>query len=112
MIQRGHIVVCSFPFSDFSNVKLRPALVISNRTINVSEDVVVMAVSTQQQEHIKGVKIVQHDLVAGSLVQESFIHCHKIHLLNKTLIYKVVAKANARLLKSIEKKFQVFISAS
>jgi mRNA interferase MazF len=112
MIQRGNIVICSFPFSDFSVGKLRPALVVSNSSINGSEDVIVMGISTQEQEQWQGIKVELQDLHDGTLAHTSFIHCHKIHLISKSLIYKIVAQVSPSVLESVVQRFQNIISAS
>jgi len=45
--KRGDIVWVEFPFSDASSDKVRPALIISNDTINNTGDYLLMQVTTR-----------------------------------------------------------------
>ena len=53
--KRGDIVLVPFPFTDFSTLKQRPALVISSNTFNNSrEDVILVAITSQSGSAFKG----------------------------------------------------------
>jgi mRNA interferase MazF len=43
--ERGDIVWVKFPFSDASSLKLRPALIISNNTVNATGDYLCMQIT-------------------------------------------------------------------
>lgn len=46
--KRGDVVLVPFPFTDLSNAKQRPALVISSDTFNtVRDDILVVAITSQ-----------------------------------------------------------------
>ena len=51
MYKQGDIVIVNFPFTDLSNSKVRPAVIISNDKINISGDYLIVMISTQE---IKG----------------------------------------------------------
>ena len=53
--KRGDIVLVPFPFTDFSTLKQRPALVISSDAFNRSrEDVILVALTSQSNAASKG----------------------------------------------------------
>jgi mRNA interferase MazF len=82
MIKQGQIVVAPFPYSDFSATKERPALIISNTTVNESQDVIIVGISKSiHTQH--GVKIHREDYTEKSLQEESYVHTHKIHIIKK-----------------------------
>jgi mRNA interferase MazF len=49
MYQQGDIVSVSFPFTDLSQAKLRPALIISNDTIKDSGDLILIMITSQSK---------------------------------------------------------------
>jgi mRNA interferase MazF len=45
--KRGDIVIVNFPFSDLSNAKKRPALIISNHLVNRTGDYLLVQISSK-----------------------------------------------------------------
>jgi mRNA interferase MazF len=92
------------PFSDFSQTKIRPALVISNNDYNSKcEDIVICAVTSNLQKAAYSISLEQKDLVSGSLQIESRIKADKIMQIDKKLAIRAFAKIN-------EKKFDETIA--
>jgi mRNA interferase MazF len=92
------------PFSDFSQTKIRPALVISNNDYNSKcEDIVICAVTSNLQKTAYSISLEQKDLVSGSLQIESRIKADKIMQIDKKLAIRAFAKIN-------EKKFDETIA--
>jgi mRNA interferase MazF len=51
--EKGDVILVSFPFSNQSAVKKRPAIIISSNTYNnISRDVVIMAITSQIEKTI------------------------------------------------------------
>lgn len=89
------IVLVSFPFSDLSTSKRRPAIIISNRTYNMrNDDVICCAITSNPRNYAGCVPITNADLDEGYLNYESQIKPTKIFTLNKNLIIKSLARLN------------------
>lgn len=90
--KQKHVYVASIPFTDLSQVKVRPVLVVSNDGYNVShEDVIIAAVtSSSSGSHNYAIEIDTSDLSGGYLQKPSKILPDKIFLLSKKLIKKEV----------------------
>ena len=86
--KRGDIVLVSFPFTDLSSSKRRPALVISPDTFNGQmQDLVVVAITSQLTEQ-NAVTIEQGDCVDGMLPKASAVKLAKLFTIDSTLIIK------------------------
>lgn len=99
-IQQGDIVLIPFPFSNLLGNKLRPALVISNDRLHRTKDFIGMAISRQTPSDIKTISINSVHLKEGIIAEGSFIHPHKINLLEQSLVQKVVGIAERSFVKS------------
>ena len=86
--RRGDIVLVSFPFTDLSSSKRRPALVISPDAFNDrGQDLVLVAITSQQPDD-KAISIDADDLVGGTLPKQSFVKATKIFTMHSTLVLK------------------------
>lgn len=80
---RGHLVVVSFPFSDLSGSKLRPALVIGKAT----QGDYILCQLTSKDYHTDGIEIdPQKDVSNGKLRGTSYVRPLKIFTANGSLI--------------------------
>ena len=92
--QQGDIVVVDFPFTDVSQTKKRPALVLSNQTINQTGDYLLVMITSQVKYDGLSLPITSVDYVGGPLPLISYVRFHKVFLLNESLIshrYSAVA---------------------
>ena len=83
---QGEIVVINFPFTDISGTKKRPALILSNDTINQTGDYLLAMITSQAKRDGLSVSISSADFTATPLPLTSFIRIHKVFLLNELLI--------------------------
>jgi len=102
MSKKGTIVLLPFPFTDLSNQKIRPALIISNQSR--SSDVVVVFI-TSQTKLIKNktpflVSVLPSDL--NGLKTKSAIVCNKIATLNTKIILGELGEVEPEVLESVE----------
>ncbi len=86
LYQQGDIVVVNFPFTDISQTKKRPALVISNTTVNNTGDYLLVQITSQVKNDGFSVPILPQDFLQHPLPLTSFVRIHKIFLLNESLI--------------------------
>lgn len=86
--RRGDIVLVSFPFTDLSSSKRRPALVISPDPFNEQgQDVVLIAITSQEPDD-GALTIDGRDCVDGELPKKSFVKLSKVFTVHSTLVLK------------------------
>ena len=108
-MKQGDIVVLPFPFTDLTNCKLRPALIISNEKYNRKKNVIVICISTQQSLKAYTLVLKQEDLKLGKLQKKSYIRFQNIFTIEKRLIKKIVAKLNTKSLNKIRDYFKQYV---
>ena len=87
--RRGDIVLVSFPFTDLTATKKRPALVISPDSLNqLSQDLILAAITSQLAEDEHGLLLQTGDFAEGNLPKKSMIRLTKIFTMHSLLIRK------------------------
>ncbi len=110
--QQGDIVVVDFPFTDVSQTKKRPALVLSNQTINQTGDYLLVMITSQVKYDGLSLPITLRDYSSQPLPLTSYVRFYKVFLLNESLILhrysavtvsfrQTVADALAKLIQSV-----------
>jgi len=84
----GEVVVIPFPFSDLSNVKNRPALVL----IDLPGPDAVLAAVTSTGNDPHAIALRSADFKTGSLNHPSFIHPTKLFTCEKSQIRRTVGR--------------------
>jgi mRNA interferase MazF len=85
--KKGDIVIIGFPFSDLSRTKKRPALIISNDTVNNTGDYLMVQVTSKIRNDNLSLLLDKNVFTDGKeLPLKSCIRLHKIFLLNESLI--------------------------
>lgn len=106
MYNQGDIVLIPVPFSDLSSRKQRPVLIVSNDDYNkITEDIVVVAITSQLKDLDYSVVIEQEDLKEGTLKVTSAIRADKVYTLSKNIVNKKFGKVNSEVLKYVQVKF-------
>lgn len=80
---KGDIVVVPFPFSDLTNAKRRPALVLAALTKN---DLILCLITSQAANDTYTTLIETHDFEAGSLNKTSYAKSNRVFTANEQLI--------------------------
>jgi mRNA interferase MazF len=88
--RRGDIVLVSFPFTDLSSSKRRPALVVSPDAFNDHGQDVVLVAITSQEPVDNAISIGADDLVDGTLPKRSFVKATKIFTMHSALVVKSI----------------------
>ncbi|MDW8479211.1 MAG: type II toxin-antitoxin system PemK/MazF family toxin [Xanthomonadales bacterium] len=78
----GNVVVVPFPFSDLSQNKKRPALVLANVGHN---DWVCLQITSKPYADQAAICLLEHDFAQGSLQRQSFIRPGKIFTAHESL---------------------------
>ncbi|MED3653174.1 type II toxin-antitoxin system PemK/MazF family toxin [Heyndrickxia sporothermodurans] len=105
MYKQGDIVLVPVPFSDLTNRKQRPVLVISNDNYNkITEDIVVVGITSQLKDLDYSIVINSKDLNEGELKVTSAIRADKVYTLSKDIVRKRFGQVNSEVLKGVRTK--------
>ena len=84
---KGDVLVVPFPFSDLSQSKRRPALVISNLR---GSDIVLVQITSQNKNDSYAISLTNNDFQFGGLNRNSYIRPNRIFTSDKNIIiYKI-----------------------
>ncbi|MEK6823508.1 MAG: type II toxin-antitoxin system PemK/MazF family toxin [Nanoarchaeota archaeon] len=109
-INQRDIILIPFPYTDLSQNKKRPAIILSNNEHNSkNQDLICCAITSNPREYVNSVKFSFKDLDIGNLPFESRAKPNKIFTLNKNLIIKRLAKLNINKSKEIINSLNFFI---
>ncbi|MDO8871332.1 MAG: type II toxin-antitoxin system PemK/MazF family toxin [Methanoregula sp.] len=87
---QGSVVLVDFTYSNQTQSKVRPALVMSNSRYNtISRDVIVMKI-TSRKPKMMAVSLTNDDLRAGSLDYPSYVQADGIYAIEKALICNTI----------------------
>ena len=84
--RKGDIVWVDFPFTDGSQSKPRPAMIISNSKVNRTGDYLLIMITSKIKKDNLSVEMKNSDYHNKPLEIRSFIRLHKIFIINETLI--------------------------
>jgi mRNA interferase MazF len=97
---KGDVVVVSFPFSDLSAAKRRPAIVIAELR---GDDIILCAVTGGVTGDAEAVLLTSADFVTGALARESFARPGHLFTADRALIaYQIGQLTNAKLQQVID----------
>ena len=89
---KGEIVLFPFPYTDLTNRKLRPCLVLSNE---MNQDILLCQITSQNnKEDNFCVALLKKDTKNGSLQINSFIKCNMLFTADKKQIARKICKIN------------------
>jgi mRNA interferase MazF len=95
MYKQRDIIMIPFPYTDLTEIKQRPAIIVSNNNYNDSlDDVVVCAVTSKFQRDEFSVELLDKDLDYGKLPEISFVKAHKLLTIHKSKIIKKYSRVN------------------
>ena len=81
----GAVVLVRFPFSDLSDSKLRPAVVLADAGL---DDFVLCQITSQPYSDTTAIKITHHDFLSGSLRKSSYARSTKLFTANSRIMVK------------------------
>jgi mRNA interferase MazF len=110
-IRQRDILLIPFPFTDFSNIKIRPVLVLSNKHFHLAtQDIICCAITSNPKS--KGISISGEDIETGNLPSISKIKPTKVMTINTSQIIKVIGRlTNVKTQQALE-HLSSFISLS
>ena len=103
---KGDVVVVPFPFSDLTQIKRRPALVVANL---LGDDLILCQITSQNIKDSYAIAISNNDFSSGGLNQNSNIRPNRIFTADsKIIIYKVGQLKIEKLTEVISKIINIF----
>ena len=84
---KGDVVVIPFPFSDLSNTKRRPAVIVANIT---GDDLILVQITSQNIRDSYAIRLFPNDVLNGSFNQISNIRPNKLFTLDRNIIIKKI----------------------
>ena len=99
---KGDVVLITFPFTDLSGSKLRPAVVIADYSL----DLTVCFITTQLQwQEPTDVELLP--LSSNGLKKQSLVKTRKIATLDKTLAKGLLGRLNSNELADLDNKLKI-----
>lgn len=109
-MNRGDIVLMTFPFSDLSSTKVRPALIVSPVS-NADNDIIVALISSNTIRSSVSTDFIlpsSHSYFSlTGLKVESIFRMSKLHNLTKSLAKRRIGKVSEQLMKDLEIKLRL-----
>ena len=96
----GAVVLVRFPFSDLSNTKLRPAVVLAD---GARGDWILCQVTSQPYTDPTAIEITNSDFASGSLLKTSYARPSKLFTANAAIMTKHVGDLQSAKLEEIVK---------
>jgi mRNA interferase MazF len=115
-MNKWDVVVLSYPFTDLSATKVRPALVISPDSYNrTSQDAVFVLITTNTSR--RGpfdfiLQISHSEFIATGLRFDSAVRIDKIFTLSNKLVIRTIGRFGPQLIREIEKQLRFFLELS
>ena len=100
--EAGDIVLVPFPFTNMSQIKPRPVLILSNTAYNKSSfDFVCCGITSNLNNKDDSILLDSKDMENGTIPKKSRIKISKIFTLEKTLVIKKIGRVDSKILKSV-----------
>ena len=107
MYDQCDIVLIPFPYSDLTENKQRPALIISNELINKKEDRICCLITRNFRE--EDLLIKREDFRNGSLPFKSFVRPQRIFTIHKNIIKRKLCTVDDKFHKLVINKLNEYI---
>ena len=105
---KGDVIVVPFPFSDLTNTKRRPALVITKL---IGDDLILCQITSKNVSDSYSILITEKDFLSGSLKQNSNIRPNKLFTADSRIIlYKVGHLKEEKMRKIIQSIIKIIDS--
>jgi len=108
----GDIVLIEFPFSDYSGLKIRPVLVLSNSDFNNNQnDIIVCKITSSNFNDKYQIVISNQDLENGNLkLERSWIGTNYILTIDKSLVSRKIAKLSKNKFEEVQNSIKSIFS--
>ncbi len=83
--QQGDVISVPFPFTDLTNSKPRPALVLSNDSVSNTGDLIIVMITSQRKIDGVNLEITSKDIDVR-LPKQSFVRCHRLVTIDEKIV--------------------------
>jgi mRNA interferase MazF len=102
-LEPGQVVLVPFPFTDLSEVKRRPVLVLSSRRHNSSSrDFICCGMTSNLANRRNSVLIDPTEMAEGSIPVQSRIKFDKVFTLERSLVVKALGRVSQHKLATVK----------
>jgi len=91
MYYQGDIILISYPFTDLTLGKKRPAIVISNSAVNNPRDVILAQITSKKRNDQFSFTLKVDCLSCPLIAPYNEVRCHKLFTAEKNLIHNKVS---------------------
>ncbi len=110
MYKQREIVLMPFPYSDLSNTKRRPVLIVSNDDYNQNfQDVVVCVITSNLHKDAYSVELENDDLEIGVLPESSTVKAHKLFTVHQNKIIRKFSVVKVEYFEKVADKIKHLI---
>lgn len=103
---KGDVVVLPFPFSDLTDNKKRPALVLADLK---GDDIIVCLITSQNTKDSYAIPLTNSDFASGSLKQNSNIRPNRVFTADSSIVlYRIGTLEMTKIEKVAEKVIEIF----
>jgi mRNA interferase MazF len=107
---KGDVVVIPFPFSDLSQAKRRPALVMANLE---GDDVILCQITSRSVEDIYAIPLLDDDFESGGLQRTSNIRPNRIFFADtRIILYKAGRVKGSKVSEVIDRIVSILVNES
>jgi mRNA interferase MazF len=100
---KGDVILVPFPFSDQTTTKKHPAVIVSSDTYNnISQDIVIMAITGQIRSHLGVIEFLIEDWQDAGLLKASAVKS-AVSTIEQRLVMKILGRFSSKDLSTLEK---------
>ena len=112
VVKRGSVVLIRYPFTDLTGAKVRPALVLTpDHLLPRLEDVLCLFISSAMPEDLLPTDFIlapEHaSFLQTGLKRRSVFRTHKVALLHKALVLRVLGEGDQSLMHEINQRLRL-----
>ena len=103
-LEPGEVVLVPFPFTDLSEVKRRPVLILSNRAHNSSsKDFICCGMTSNPANRRNSILIDPTEMAEGSIPVRSRIKYDRVFTLDRSLVVKALGMVSEQKLATVKR---------
>ena len=103
--RQGEIAIVPLPFTDLSETKQRPVLILSRTDSNRSDDIITCGITSNLKDVKHSVIIDNKNLSEGQIPITSRIKVDKLFTLEKSLVRKIIGRVDNQTFDMVKNEF-------